>query len=147
MSLSLIFFVLVTSVIFSLLEIQIEGGNGWAGKLPTWKIRDPLKGIINFPYISGYHLYFWILLLFILHFPLFFGISFNIKNELSIIEVYVLILLIEDFMWFVFNPKWGVKKFFTESIPWQAKKLLYLPQIYWIAFVSIAIIEFSKQIL
>lgn len=49
MNLPLAFFVIIVSVVYALLEIQIEGEDGWAGKLPTWKIKNPFYKIINWP--------------------------------------------------------------------------------------------------
>jgi hypothetical protein len=144
MNFPLIIFVLVVSVIFALLEIQIEGENGWASKLPTWRLRNPLKKFVNWPYLTGYHFYVHLLFLFILQLPFLLGFPFNLKNEILIIEIFLLIMYTEDFFWFAFNPKWGLKRFFTEEVPWHSKKILFLPRNYWIGFVVLAIVEFIR---
>lgn len=141
----LIIFIVLVSVIFALLEIQIEGENGWAGNLPTWKIKNPFKKIINWPYLSGYHFYVGLLFISLLQLPFFIGVPFNLKTEVLVIEVYLLIILLEDFLWFVLNPKWGIKKFFTKEIPWHSNKVLFLPRNYWVGFISIIVIELLRK--
>ena len=60
-------------------------------------------------------------------------------------ELLILMLITEDLLWFVFNPKWGIKKFLNKEIPWQHKKLLFLPKNYWFAFVFLVLIEFIRK--
>lgn len=147
MALQLFFFSLIVAAIFALLEIQIEGENGWASKLPTWKLNNPFRTILNWPYLTGYHFYFNFLLLALLQLPFFVGFSFNLLNEVLIFEIYLLILLQEDFFWFVLNPKWGVKRFFTDEIPWHSKKILCSPRNYWIGFVIVVVLETAGKFL
>lgn len=141
---NLLIFIIVVATIFALLEIQIEGENGWAANLPTWKVKNPFKKLINWPYLTGYHFYVGLLFMSLLQLPFFMGIDFSLKKEILIIEIYLLILIIEDFLWFVFNPKWGIKKFFTEDIPWHSKKYLFLPRNYWFGFVILIIVELIR---
>lgn len=145
MSFGILIFILISSVLFALLEIQIEGKDGWAEKLPTWKIKNPLEKIIDMPYFTGYHIYFWIFIFTLLHFPYFLGLSFNFLNEVKIIETFILILLFEDFLWFILNPNWGIKRFLKEKIPWNRDKIFYLPRIYWLSFVIVASMEVVKR--
>ncbi|MFC1625903.1 hypothetical protein ACFL1Q_02595 [Patescibacteria group bacterium] len=141
-----ILFLIIISTVFALLEIQIEGTAGWAKNLPTWRIKNPFKKIINWPtLVDGYHLYVWILSFFIFHGPFFFGFPFNLKNELLVLELLLVFFTLEDFLWFVFNPAWGIKKYFTTEIPWHKRKILYIPQDYWIFIIIIGIIEVVKH--
>lgn len=142
----LIIFAIVISAIFALLEIQIEGKNGWASKLPTWKINNPFKKFINWPYLTGYHLFLNLLFFSILQLPFILGFPFNFKNEILIFELFFLIMMIEDFFWFVFNPAWGIKKFFTKEVPWHSGKILFLPSNYWVGFIFFLILEVFRKI-
>jgi hypothetical protein len=144
MSIGLILFAIIVSAIFALLEIQIEGENGWASKLPTWRLKNPLKKFVNWPYLTGYHFYLHLLFIFILQLPFLLGFPFNLKNEILVIEILLLIMFTEDFLWFAFNPKWGVKRFFTEEVPWHSKKILFLPRNYWISFAIFAMVEIVR---
>jgi len=128
------------------MEIQIEGENGWAAKLPTWRVKNPLKIISGWPEITGYHLFLWLTFIAIFHFPFFLGFPLTLANELLVIEVVYAFLFIEDFFWFVFNPGWGLKKFFSQKIPWHADKFLFLPQSYWLSFAIIIILEFLRRL-
>ncbi|MFC1653495.1 hypothetical protein ACFL1M_01460 [Patescibacteria group bacterium] len=139
-------FAVFVSIIFALLEIQIEGDHGWAKNLPTWKINNPLKKITHWPHITGYHVYMFSLLFILLHFPYFLGLEPTYKNELTILQTYFLIITFEDFLWFVFNPKWGLKNFFKNTIKWHPKRVLKLPIPYWVSLVVIVFLQSLHEI-
>jgi hypothetical protein len=40
-------------------------------------------------------------------------------------------MLIEDFLWFVFNPHYGIKKFRKGQIWWHTNWLGPMPVLYW----------------
>jgi hypothetical protein len=109
----------VCATLFALLEIQIEGKNGWAGKLPTWRIRSAFFRYIpgGTDVITGYHFYLWSFLLAFSHIPFIF-VGWNLKRELLLLSFLVLVLFLEDFLWFVFNPHYGLSRFNRKSIPW-----------------------------
>ena len=141
-----IIFLLSISAVFALMEIQIEGTGGWAENLPTWKVKNPFRKILGWPtLLDGYHFWMWVLMMLIFHSPFFFGFAFNLTNELLVIEMFLFFAVIEDFLWFVFNPGWGIKKFFTREIPWHPRKIMFLPQNYWLSFVIITIFEIFKN--
>ena len=124
---------MICAFFLALLEIQIEGENGWAKNLPTFKVNNPLRKIVNVPNFTGYHLYLFLTLFSFLHFPYVWGKPFTLSNELLVVQSFFLIVFIEDFLWFVFNPKWGLKRFLTEDIPWHPGKFLGLPKNYFYA--------------
>lgn len=139
-------FILITSASFALLEIQIEGSGGWAENLPTWKIKNPFKKIVGWStLVDGYHMWMWVFTISMFHAPIFFGMPFTLGNELIIIESLLFFYFLEDFFWFVFNPSWGIKKFFTKEIPWHPNKILFLPQNYWLFMVIIIVFEVFKN--
>jgi hypothetical protein len=110
MTFPLLIFIIFISVILALFEIQIEGKNGWAKNLPTWKIPNPFYKVINWKYLTDYHFYLWTFLLLVFQLPFFFGMKFNPKNEIILLETLFLTFILEDFLWFILNPKWGFKK-------------------------------------
>lgn len=141
-----IVFLVIMSAAWALMEIQIEGNGGWAENLPTWKVKNPFPKILSWPtLVDGYHLWMWATTILIFQSPFFFGWAFNIQNELVAIEMWFLFGLIEDFLWFVFNPAWGIKKFFIKEIPWHKNKILFLPQNYWVMFVIIFLFEVFRR--
>jgi hypothetical protein len=139
-------FILITAASFALLEIQIEGAGGWAENLPTWRVKNPFRGTVGWPtLVDGYHFWVWVFTISMFHAPFFFGFPFNLINELLIIESILIFFFTEDFFWFVFNPNWGIKKFFTKEIPWHPNKILFFPQNYWLFIAIIVVFEVFKN--
>ena len=129
-------YLFITSSVFALLEIQIEGKNGWAAELPTWRLAKQLKGWMRVfidpkKPITGYHVYLWTFLFLLSHLP-FLLIKWNIQLELLVLSYYWLLLTLEDFLWFIYNPHYGIKKFNPKNITWHTVWLFGLPLQYWV---------------
>jgi len=140
----LILYTLILSLALAILEIQIEGPNGWAEKLPCWKKKKGIipEKLIGAP-LTSYHLALMGFLIIIAHFPFVF-IDWNISVELQIIAVLLLISVIEDFFWFVLNPKFPYKKFREKEIWWHTHWIGPFPAYYWInAFAAIIMLYLS----
>ena len=123
------------SVVFALLEIQIEGSDGWARTLPTWRFQNRFtERLIGARAITGYHLYIHLFVLGIAH--LGFAIapgSWSWPLELRVIAFLVLFWVLEDFLWFVFNPAYGLRRFRPEHVWWHAPNWWGpMPRDYWI---------------
>lgn len=144
MTWSLFSYLILVSLLFALLEIQIEGANGWSEKLPAWKIKNPFRRVIGWTHFDGYHFYGWLLFGALFHLPYFFGFPFSLKNEFVVIESIFIFFAVEDFLWFVFNPAWGIKKFFTKEIPWHPRKIILFPQDYWIQLCLFFLLQLMK---
>ena len=113
-----IWFIVLVSVIFSLLEIQIEGKNGWASKLPCWRIKEGIiVKIMGGRPLTGYHFFMVLFLVTIIHFPFFFS-PWSWRAECLVIGFLLAMLMLEDFLWFVLNPAYGIKTFRKGRIPW-----------------------------
>jgi len=73
-------------------------------------------------------------MLVILHLP--YGLSFiapSWHNESRIISFFILFWVLEDFLWFVLNPAFGIKRFKAERIWWHASTWWWImPKDYWI---------------
>ncbi len=125
-------FLLVLSTVLALLEIQIEGKNGWAANLPCWRIRRGwfVRYLNGGRPLTGYQLWYNALVILFLHFPLFFT-SWNWRFECLIMGFLLALWQIEDFLWFVFNPHYGLKNFKPEKIPWHPKWWGPMPDFYW----------------
>ena len=126
-----ILYTIIAAVIFALWEIQIEGKNGWAKNLPCWKSKN--KWIIKLmggrP-LTGYHLYMIIFLILIIHLPMFFT-QWNLEKEFFLISFLFGFLIMEDFLWFVLNPHYGLKKFKKGQIEWGKNWWGPMPDFYW----------------
>lgn len=118
----------MTATVFALLEIQIEGKNGWAGQLPTWKFYKPWFRFIpggNKP-LTGYHTYLW-LFIFIYPHVCFLFLPWSLGVEIFLLSFVFFVLRLEDFLWHVFNPHFGLKKFKKEFVTWHTQWLWGLP--------------------
>ncbi len=129
-------FCLVSATLLSLFEIQVEGKHGWAEKLPTWKFN--LKIFNKIPGLkgsfTGYHIFLFICVLFLMHSSFLF-MRWDIRTEAIILSAYMLITNCEDFLWFVLNPYFGIKKFNKNNIPWHEDWLGPIPLQYVYSFI------------
>lgn len=141
-------FLIITSILFALVEIQIEGSEGWAAKLPTWKIENKwTRKFYGARPLTGYHLYVQLFLFFLIHIP--FGLNivpFNFMIELRLLSFMILFWVLEDFLWFVINPAFGLKKFKPEFIWWHAPNWYkFMPRDYWI-FIPVGLILYVVSV-
>lgn len=122
------------SFFFAKVEIQIEGPDGWAKNLPTWRIEKHwlLDIFWGGRALTGYHAWMFSFIALIFHTPLFFIKEFSWFYEIKIVGMIILFWIIEDFLWFVFNKSYGIKKFNRENIPWHPRWFLFLPVDYYL---------------
>ena len=138
-------FVILTSLLFALTEIQIEGKNGWASNLPTWRItpKKSSKFLSMFTHpnrpFTGYHFYLFSFLFVLIH-ALFLAVSWTIAAELDVLIFFLLIVSLEDFLWFVLNPNFGIKKFKFQYIPWHPQWWGPFPTSYYFSLVIVIIL-------
>ena len=52
--------------------------------------------------------------------------------ELFVVGLFVIFLVLEDFLWFLLNPHYGLKKF-KSRVWWHPKWFLGVPSFYWTA--------------
>ncbi len=130
---------LATSAAFALLEIQIEDGHGWAGALPTWRFENRwTRRFLGARPITGYHLFMHVLVLLLAHLAYFVGVRPMLRLEARILAFVILFWILEDFLWFIFNPAWGLRRFRRAEIPWHARSWWWImPRDYWI-FLPVA---------
>lgn len=125
----------------ALLEIQIEGSNGWASHLPTWRINVhlPLVGMwwgYQGKPLTGYHLYLWLFSFLLTHASFLFS-KWSLKKELYVLSFYVIFTTLEGLLWFILNPAFGWNSFREANLPWyQEQWILGLPGEYWIRFAA-----------
>ena len=128
----------VIAMMLALLEIQIEGKDGWAKKLPCWRPRYNSflariwRKIMNNKDLTGYHLSINGLILVFLHIPFFAGSDFSwtLAKELEVFSAYFLLTVFWDFLWFIWNPSYGLKKFKPKYIRWHEKWIGWFPKDY-----------------
>lgn len=143
---SLLAWVSLVSFVFAKVEIQIEGKQGWASALPTWRIEKHwlLDLFWGGRPMTGYHawMFFFILLMFHLGFAIT-GI-WTWVLEFRVLAAIAMFWLIEDFLWFVLNPDYGIKNFTKTKIPWHPRWFLGMPADYWVmGSIGIAVLVWS----
>lgn len=116
----ILLFALWLAFCFAHVEIQIEGRDGWAGKLPTWRL--PARHWVSRLFFggreaTGYHVWIQLFVLSLFHMGYLF-MPFGLSSELIILAMFILFWIFEDFLWFVLNPAYGIKAFKKDSIPW-----------------------------
>lgn len=125
---------IAASIIFALLEIQIEGPDGWAAALPTWRVENRWTRLFwgGRP-LTGYHVYVQAFVLLMLHLPLALGVLRpSLPIEIRLLAFLTLFWVLEDFVYFVLNPAFGVRRFSKSHIPWHPHWWWFLPREYWI---------------
>jgi hypothetical protein len=127
--------VLAAALAAALLEVQIEGKAGWASSLPTWRRAYPrLRAILGNRAITGYHVYMHALVLVLAHLPYGLGLATpSWSTEARILAFVVLFWVVEDFLWFVVNPAYGLAGFRRDRAWWHADSWWgFMPRDYWI---------------
>jgi hypothetical protein len=142
MIIGLLVFMVLIAWILALWEIQIEGKDGWAAKAPCWRIeKGRLMKLTGGRPVTGYHFYMTLFMIAIVHFPLYF-VSWSWQVESLIIGFYIGMVVIEDFLWFVLNPYYGIGKFRKGEIWWHKDWLGPVPAMYWILVPLAAVLIF-----
>jgi hypothetical protein len=142
----LIAYVLLLAFFFANVEIQIEGPNGWAADLPTWRIEHHwlLDIFWGGRPMTGYHAWIFPCVALFLHFPLIFSWQWSWRLEARVIACIMFFWITEDFLWFVLNPAYGVAKFAPKLVPWHIHWWGPAPTDYWtMSFAGIVLFAWS----
>lgn len=131
-------YALVLAVFFAQTEIQIEGSEGWAAKLPTWRIEHHwlLDIFWGGRAMTGYHAWIFPCVALFFHFPFAVTLKWNLPDEARILGSIMCFWTCEDFLWFVLNPAFGVDRFAPQFVPWHKHWLGGAPVDYWVAAVA-----------
>jgi hypothetical protein len=105
------------------IEIEIEGGYGWAERLPTWYVKRGLIGRLFRIFmggrpLTGYHVFAFTIPLLLLHLPYVMGVDWTLAGELRTIGIYFVIASVWDYLWFVLNPAYTVRRFRRGNVWW-----------------------------
>ncbi len=125
---------ILLAAFFAQIEVHIEGGAGWAANLPTWRIeRHWLLDIFwgSRP-MTGYHAWVFPFIALFFHFPAAFFWSWSWAIEARSIACIMLFWIVEDFLWFVFNPAFGLARFEPINVHWHKRWIMGAPVEYWI---------------
>jgi len=119
-------------------EAYSEGRNAWGKNKLGWKLK--LSKNLS---LTAYHFWlFFVMRLLLLTLPLVIY-GWNLKLFGILVSAYFSGLVIEDFFWFVVNPKVKLSEFnpgFVKWYPWLKIKRFKVPLFYFI-FILIAILS------
>jgi hypothetical protein len=128
-------FVLTLAFLFANVEIQIEGAAGWAANLPTWRVEK--HWLLDLFYegrtLTGYHAWVFPFVALFFHFPFAFAARWSWRGEARAVACILLFWLVEDWLWFVLNPAFGLAQFAPQHVPWHKHWLGPAPVDYWIS--------------
>lgn len=133
----LVSFVATLGLFFAKVEIQIEGGAGWATSLPTWRIEQHLLLTLFWggrP-MTGYHAWAFSFIAIFFHLPLAFAGAWSWPLEARVVASIALFWVVEDFLWFVLNPDFGVARFNPANAFWHKNWVCGAPVEYWGALI------------
>ncbi|MFC5473166.1 hypothetical protein [Paraherbaspirillum soli] len=130
----MLFWALLTAFFFANVEIQIEGGAGWATGLPTWRIEHHwlLDIFWGGRAMTGYHAWVFPFIALMFHYPIWFNGSWNWRDECRILASIMLFWIAEDWLWFLLNPLYGLARFNPVDVPWHKHWLGPVPTDYWV---------------
>jgi hypothetical protein len=128
----------VLAVMFAQVEIQIEGADGWAAKLPTWRMPPNLflKLFWGGREMTGYHAWVFPFVALMFHYPMLHGWRWTWRLQARALAAPMLFWIIEDAMWFVMNPAFGLGRLKPGHVPWHPHWVLGLPVDYWMFSVA-----------
>lgn len=130
-------YIFILATVLAILEIQIEGPNGWAKNLPTWRPRSDnwyIRMYVKFMSgreATGYHITMFAFVFLIFNLPYAFGLDLSWENWLKTLSFFLIFVVLWDFLWFVLNPHYPLKKFKKEHIWWHKKWLALAPADYY----------------
>lgn len=125
----LLAWVMMLALFFAQTEIQIEGANGWAANLPTWRIEKHLLLDIFWGgrAMTGYHAWIFSFMFLAFHLPHLIAGRFSWRIEARCLSALMLFWIAEDFLWFMLNPAFGLEHFMPQFVPWHKHWLLGVP--------------------
>ncbi len=139
--------VVAAAAALAMLEVQIEGSGGWASGLPTWRTDHRLaRLVLGGRTLTGYHAWVHVTVLLLAHIVYPLGVAQpSWRLEARIFAFLALFWVIEDFLWFVFNPAFGVRRFRREHAHWHVRWWGPAPREYWI-FVPLAAAAYAWSV-
>ena len=125
-----IIYTIILTIITALWEIQIEGKWGWAKLLPTFRINVFFRKLLGGKALTGYHIFMLLLFIAIFH-AMLHEESWSWEKEFQVFGLLSWFFVLEDVLWFIFNPHYTWKRFRKKTIEWHNRWFLGLPYTYW----------------
>jgi hypothetical protein len=115
------------ALLFAAVEIEIEGADGWAHRLPTWVRRRTRFArwyglLMGGRPLTGYHLVMFLLPLVSFHIPFVSGVTWSWTEEARTLAAYLAWAVVWDFLWFLLNPAFGWARFRRGQVWWHEQR-------------------------
>lgn len=123
MSLLQILYLYLLALTLAFVEVQIEGEHGWAGKLPCWRPSGRWYArlytkVMGGKEMTGYHVGVFLFAFLMFHLPYVWGLQWSMGAEFGTLSAFFLFVVVWDFLWFVINPHYGIRKFHPGCVTW-----------------------------
>jgi hypothetical protein len=141
------------ALLFALVEIEIEGPDGWADKLPTWYRVTPWYArlfalLLSGKPLTGYHATMLPITVLSFHLGFAFGLPWSWATELRLLGAYMVYNVVWDFLWFLLNPHYGWARFRKGSVWWHNRIWLgRFPIDYWNGFTLAFLLAWAAEAL
>lgn len=129
------------ALLFAAVEIEIEGPHGWAERLPTWfRVTPPYARFYGLfmrgKPLTGYHAVMFVLPLWSFHIGFVSGVAWSWAAEATTLAAYMVWVVTWDVLWFIFNPRFGWRRFRKGQVWWHGRTWIgRFPIDYWGAVV------------
>jgi hypothetical protein len=147
-----ILFLFGYALLFALVEIEIEGPNGWAERLPTWfRTTTPVARLYGLfmrgKPLTGYHAVMFVLPLWSFHIGFFAGVAWSWAGEAATLAAYMVWVVAWDLIWFLLNPRFGWGRFRKGEVWWHGRTWIgRFPIDYWSALAVSLGVAASAQL-
>ena len=144
----LLLWISILAVFFAMVEIQIEGAQGWAAGLPTWRIEQHwlLEWFWGGRPMTGYHAWVFPFMLLAFHLPPVMMGIFSWRLEARCLGSAMLFWVIEDGFWFALNPAYGLAALTPQRVAWHKHWWLGWPSDYFVfGVLGLLLIGFSYR--
>ncbi|MDB5853183.1 MAG: hypothetical protein JWR22_1224 [Herminiimonas sp.] len=134
--------------LFAHVEIEIEGGSGWAASLPTWRVEQhwALDLFWGGRAMTGYHAWMFPFIALAFHYPFAFGQRWDWRAECKAMACIMVFWISEDALWFAINPAWGMDRFHAAAVPWHKHWIAGLPTDYWVFGTAAVALLFAASV-
>ena len=117
----------VLALLLACVEIESEGKYGWAQRMPTWYRTKGIPAkifgfLLGKKPLTGYHLFLISFIFLMFHMPFVMQMYWSLAQELVCIALLIAWWILEDFIWFILNPYYGIKNFKRSNIWWHSKR-------------------------
>jgi hypothetical protein len=141
--------ILVLSAVFAQVEIQIEGSDGWAARLPTWRIEGGTVWNVLWAgrVITGYHVWTFVFMALVFHFVFLVVGCLSVRLEARILGSLLWFWVIEDALWFALNPAYGLSRLRPEFVPWHPYWVMGVPLDYLVfGLIGLGLVMWSYRL-